>query len=114
MLRTVDSRFFGGGANIETYRIVQYLYDRNKYLAYELSPLVGSIFTIAASNLTRIHLLWYFMNKYDANRQINQNSVNSMDFRDYNCIDSFIDTLINVKSIIPTQETVYSFYKILF
>ena len=114
ILRTVDK----AEAYLNTFKIIKYLYDKNKYLAYELSPLVGSIYHIAASNLTRIHILWFFLNEYDekydkisvSDNERNQ-CVNSVDFREYSCIDCFIETLINIRAIIPKSETIYSFYK---
>jgi hypothetical protein len=112
ILRTVDQDV----TYLNTFKVIKYLYEKNNYLAYELSPLVGSVFHIAASNLTRLHLFWYFVTEYnEKNDKSNINdtnlSVNSVDFREYSCIDCFIDTLINIRAIIPATETVYSFYK---
>jgi hypothetical protein len=108
ILRTCDTSDNGF---MKTFNIVKYLYNKNNFLAYELSPLVGSLYHLAASNLTRIHLLWYFINNYNSSMDTNRDAINSTDFRDYSCIDCFMETLINVKAIIPSKETVYSFYK---
>lgn len=110
ILRTVDR----DTTYLNTYNIIKYLYGENNYLPYELSPLVGSVYHIAASNLTRIHLLWFLLNEYNEKIEHFMNNmnecINSVDFREYSCIDCFIDTLISTRAIIPANETVYSFY----
>lgn len=38
-------------------------------------------------------------------------SINQLDFKQSSSIDCFIDTLINIRNIIPSTETIYTFYR---
>ena len=75
-----------------------------------ISPLVGSIYHVAASNLTRLSTLWYLLDLYplDGLYHLNSNSnhfaesiLNRLDFREFTCVDCLIDSVMNLREMAP-------------
>ena len=85
-----------------------------------VSPLVGSIYHVAASNLTRLSTLWHLLELYPVNGLYHLNSIsnhfaesilNRLDFREFTCIDCVIDSIMNLREMAPANcKSLSSFF----
>jgi hypothetical protein len=85
-----------------------------------ISPLVGSIYHVAASNLTRLSTLWYLLDLYPIDGLFHLNSIsnhfaesilNRLDFREFTCIDCLIDSIMNLREMAPPNcKSLSSFF----
>ena len=102
----------GRGCSSESLEVVSYLTNlaknNNENLLYELigaiSPLLGSVYHVAASNLTRVSTLWYLLNLYPIKSGLineNKSILNKLDFREFTCVDSLIDSVMNLREMAP-------------
>jgi hypothetical protein len=71
-----------------------------------VSPLVGSVYHVAASNLTRLTTLWYLLNLYPQNDifldNLDKTSVlNKLDFREFTTVDCLFDSVMNLREMAP-------------
>ncbi len=90
--------------------IAEALLPNSKPIFYQLigsvSPLVGSVYHVAASNLTRLTTLWYLLNLYPINGiyldNLDKTSIlNKLDFRDFTAVDCLIDSVMNLREMAP-------------
>ncbi len=85
-----------------------------------VSPLVGSIYHVAASNLTRLSTLWHLLELYPVDGLYHLNSIsnhfaesilNRLDFREFTCIDCVFDSIMNLREMAPANcKSLSSFF----
>jgi hypothetical protein len=100
--------------------IAETFMPNSKPIFYQLigsvSPLVGSVYHVAASNLTRLTTLWYLLNLYPINGiyldNLDKTSIlNKLDFRDFTAVDCLIDSVMNLREMAPPNyKTLARFY----
>ena len=81
-----------------------------------VSPLVCSVYHVAASNLTRLTTLWYLLNLYPLNGifldNLDKTSIlDKLDFRDFTTVDCLIDSVMNLREMAPpSYKSLSQFY----
>lgn len=78
-----------------------------------ISPLIGSVHHAAASNLTRLSTLWYLLSLYPKKGILvnNESILNSLDFRDFTCVDCLFDAVMNLREMAhPDCKYLKDFY----
>ena len=83
-----------------------------------MSPLIGSVYHAAASNLTRLSTLWYLLNLYPQEglrmSAASHSILNELDFREFTCVDCLVDSVMNLREMAPPHCTSLStFYELL-
>jgi hypothetical protein len=87
-----------------------------------ISPLTGSVYHVASSNLTRLTTLWYLLKLYPKmaiQKALNDNQIinycvifDTLDFRDFTTLDCLIDSLMNLREMAPPNcATLAIFYE---
>ncbi len=74
-----------------------------------VSKLVGSVYHVAASNLTRMKTLWYLLNLdkrqaklgVDDAFALDASILDRLDFREFSTIDCLVDSLMNLREMAP-------------
>ena len=80
------------------------------------SPLVGSVYHVAASNLTRLTTLWYLLSLYPSegiftSAQEKKSVLDKLDFREFTTVDCLIDSVMNLREMAPSScKTLAKFY----
>ena len=81
-----------------------------------VSPLVGSVYHVAASNLTRLSTLWYLLNLYPIHGIFLDNLdttaiLDKLDFREFTAVDCLVDSVMNLREMAPPgHKDLASFY----
>lgn len=79
-----------------------------------VSKLVGSVYHVAASNLTRMETFWYLLNldqKITSSFKLDATLMDRIDFREFSVVDCFIDSLMNLREMAPSDcKCLQSFY----
>jgi hypothetical protein len=79
------------------------------------SKLVGSVFHVAASNLTRMSTLWALLNLERRSGfegfTLDPATLDRLDFREFSTIDCLVDSLMNLREMAPANcKCLQSFY----
>lgn len=96
-------------ARFNSLDINKYLNELDTCLAYEPANIVGSIYHVLASNITRLNEFYYFLKVYDVKND-GKCCFNLLDFRQFSCIDCYLDTLINLRQMVPPQKSFYEYF----
>jgi hypothetical protein len=96
-------------ARFNSLDINRYLNELDLCLAYEPANVVGSIYHVLASNITRLDEFSYFLRVYDITKD-EKCCLNILDFRQFSSVDCFLDTLINLRQMVPPQKSFYEYF----
>jgi ankyrin repeat protein len=84
-----------------------------------VSKLVGSVYHVAASNLTRMKTLWYLLNLDKKQAKLglehgftlDASILDRLDFREFSTIDCLVDSLMNLREMAPANcKCLQTFY----